>query len=140
MSKNNMLILCIGFWSTFLFAPEIVLYRHPANVVPVVSAYELPLDYRVSLETKCDLRISNWYITRRGYIASTKEYLLDRAIRLAVSGNEMAFKKLITSNPDLFPLRGGLKVQLQKSSWPGKVKIRPENSDLSIWTIKEAIE
>ena len=140
MRKNNILILCIGFWTTFLFAPEIVLYKYPANEVPVVNAYELPLDYRVSLESKGDLRISNWYITKRGYIASTKEVLLDRAIRLAVSGDEMAFKKLITSNPDLFPLRGGLKVQLQKSSWPGKVKIRPENSELSIWTIKEAIE
>jgi hypothetical protein len=92
------------------------------------------------LGTHGDPETSKWYVTRSGYIASTKEALLERAIKLAVSGDQTAFKKFILSSPDVFPLKGGLRVQLEKTSWPGKIKIRPENSDISVWTIKEAIE
>lgn len=59
---------------------------------------------------------------------------------LAVSGDSVAFSNFVSSNPLVFPLKGGMTVYLEKSTWGGKVKIRPEGSTISIWTVMEAIE
>lgn len=29
---------------------------------------------------------------------------------------------------------------MEQMSWPGKVKIRPYNTNITIWTVREAIE
>jgi len=117
-----------------------VISIYSASGVYSGSSQDFRSDYRASLKTHSDPETSQWYLTQSGYIASTNEDLLDRAIKLAVSGDQAAFKKFIMSSPDVFLLKGGMRVQLEKSSWPGKIKIRPENSDTSVWTIKEAIE
>ncbi len=82
---------------------------------------------------------SNWYVTEVGYIAATEEELLDRAIFWAGFGDEQDFERFIASSPLVFPLRGGLRVFVEKFSFCGKVKIRPEGSSVSVWTIREAI-
>jgi hypothetical protein len=80
------------------------------------------------------------FVTRHGYVAATREVLLDQAIRLAVSGDQKAFLKFVSANPSVFLLKGGLMVTVEGSAWPGKVRIRPTAVGISIWTIKEAIE
>ncbi|MBW2600551.1 MAG: hypothetical protein JRD47_01280 [Deltaproteobacteria bacterium] len=82
---------------------------------------------------------SNWYVTETGYIAAIEEELLDRAIFWAGFGDEQEFERFIASSPLVFPLRGGLRVYVEKFSFCGKVKIRPEGSSVSVWTIREAI-
>ena len=80
------------------------------------------------------------FVTRHGYVASTHEVLLDQAIQLAVSGDQKAFLKFVSTNPSVFLLKGGLTVTLEGSARPGKVRIRPMDVGISIWTVKEAIE
>lgn len=80
------------------------------------------------------------YVTKGGYIAATNESLLNRAIVLALSRDKAAFARFIKSDPNVFPLKKGLEVFLEKTVWPGKILIRPKTLDISIWTVREAIE
>ena len=84
--------------------------------------------------------LHNVHITRNGYIASTDEALLDRAIRLAISGNRHKLKEFIIDNPLVFYLRGNLWAHIEQHSWPGKIKIKLMDFDFSVWTVKEAID
>ena len=81
-----------------------------------------------------------WHVTKSGYVAAATEELLDRAINLAVSGDTAAFNSFVSSNPLVFPLKGGITVYLEKLTWGGKARIRPKGSAVSIWTVMEAIE
>jgi hypothetical protein len=81
----------------------------------------------------------HWYITEDGYVAATEEDLLDRAIFWAGMGNEKEFERFVGSSPLVFPLKGGMRVHLEGYSFCGKVKIRPEGSQITVWTIREAI-
>ncbi len=80
-----------------------------------------------------------WYVTEGGYIAAVEEDLLDRAIFWAGLGNESEFMRFMGSTDLVFPLRSGLRVRLEKFSFSGKVRIRPEGSTISVWTVREAI-
>lgn len=81
----------------------------------------------------------SWYFTERGYVAALEEALLDRAIFWAGLGDEAEFERFIESTPLVFPLRAGLRVQIERFSFSGKVLIRPEGVDFSVWTVMEAI-
>ena len=83
---------------------------------------------------------NNVHITKEGYIASTNEKLLDRAIRLAISGNRHKLKKFLIDNPLVFYLRANLWANIEQRSWPGKIKIKLMDYNLSVWTVKEAVE
>jgi hypothetical protein len=80
-----------------------------------------------------------WYVTESGYLAAVEENLLDRAIFWAGMGDKDEFMRFIGSTDLVFPLKGGLRVYVEKFSFSGKVRIRPEGSDISVWTIREAI-
>ena len=82
----------------------------------------------------------NVHFTKGGYIASTDEALLDQAIRLAISGSRRKFEEFIVDNPFVFYLKADLWAQIEKQSWPGKIKIKLMDFDLSVWTLKEAVE
>ena len=84
--------------------------------------------------------INNVHITKEGYIASTNEKLLDRAIRFAISGNRHKLKEFLIGNPLVFYLRANLWANIEKRSWPGKIKIKLMDYNLSVWTVKEAVE
>ena len=84
--------------------------------------------------------INNVHITKEGYIASTNQELLDRAIRLALSGSRHKFKKFIVDNPLVFYLKANLWAHIEERSWPGKIKIKLMDYNLSVWTVKEAVE
>ena len=87
-----------------------------------------------------DREYSDIYVTKGGYVASTKEALLDKAMLLVLSGDNNAFVKFVRGNPLVFFLKGDLWAQIEKKSLPGKVKIRLMDFDISIWTLKEAID
>jgi len=79
------------------------------------------------------------YITEAGYVAAMEEDLLDEAIYWAGMGSEQDFVRFLDSTPRVFPLKGGMRVHLEGYSFCGKVKIRPQGSRISVWTIREAI-
>jgi len=81
----------------------------------------------------------SWYFTESGYVAALDEGLLDRAIFWAGLGDATEFERFIESTPLVFPLRAGLRVQIERFSFSGKVLIRPEGADFSVWTVMEAI-
>ncbi len=81
----------------------------------------------------------SWYFTESGYVAALDEGLLDRAIFWAGLGDAADFERFIESTPLVFPLRAGLRVQIERFSFSGKVLIRPEGADFSVWTVMEAI-
>jgi len=97
-----------------------------------ISASSLPTDPVRTLKIA--------YITKGGYIAATKESLLNRAILLALSKDRVAFARFLKANPNVFPLKKGIEVFLEKTVWPGKIIIRPKNVDITIWTVQEAIK
>jgi hypothetical protein len=82
---------------------------------------------------------AQWYVTESGYLAAVEEELLDRAIFWAGMGNEDEFMRFVASTDLVFPLKAGLRVFVEKFSFSGKVRIRPEGSDIAVWTIREAI-
>ena len=119
MKRAIIIFLFAAFWTLFLFGAE----------------------KGLAISTKSpDLSTSYWYVTKSGYIAATNEVLLDYAVALAVSGNHIAFKGFIDTNPSVFPLKGGLRVHIEESSCFGKVKIMPKDSAISVWTVREAIK
>ena len=80
-----------------------------------------------------------WYVTESGYVAAVEEHLLDRAIFWAGLGDEKEFVRFLESNPLVFPLRAGLRVRIDKFSFSDKVRIRPDGTSISVWTVREAI-
>jgi len=80
------------------------------------------------------------HITKKGYVAATTEQYLSMAVKIYASGDMNAFYKLMNSNPNIFPLKEGVRVYLEDVKLKGIVKIRPEGSTVSIWTIREAID
>ena len=80
------------------------------------------------------------FVTKRGYVASTVEGLLDKAIELSLHGNTNAFLSFISEHRSVFFLKGNLMAEIEKESWPGKVRIRLIDFNLSIWTVTEAVE
>jgi hypothetical protein len=80
------------------------------------------------------------FVTKRGYVASTVEGLLDKAIELSMTGNSDAFLSFISEHQSVFFLKGNLMAEIEKESWPGKVRIRLIDFNLSIWTVIEAVE
>ncbi len=84
--------------------------------------------------------IDNVYITKEGYVASTSEELLDIAIKLALKGNTDQFKFYLVTNPLVFFLKPNLWARIEEYSFPGKVKIKLIDYDLSVWTLKEAVK
>ena len=79
-------------------------------------------------------------VTKDGYVASTDEALLDQAVFLASSGDELAFSRFLDENPLVFILKGNLLAKIEERSWPGKVKIRLLDFEFLLWTVKEAVE
>ncbi len=80
------------------------------------------------------------YVTVKGYWASTSKAKLEKLIDLLASGDYDAADLYTKLNPDVFMLKGGLKVHLVDSTWLGSlVKIRPHGQLIEVWTVKEAI-
>ncbi|PZV19172.1 MAG: hypothetical protein DCF22_00460 [Leptolyngbya sp.] len=82
-----------------------------------------------------------WKTTKEGYIGSPTEEKLDKLISFAASGDKQAFNQMILAG-DAIPLKAGTKVQLEQCLGfaCSKVKVRPEGSIESIYTIGEAIK
>lgn len=80
------------------------------------------------------------YITKKGYVASTEEALLDEAIRLASSGNRSTYLKFISANKTVFFLNGNLLAKIEKTSRSRKIQIRLIHFNILLWTTTEAIE
>ena len=80
------------------------------------------------------------YITKKGYVASTEEALLDEAIHLASSGDRSSYLKFISANKTVFFLNGNLLAKIKKTSLPGKIQIRLIHFNILLWTTKEAIK
>ncbi len=105
-----------------------------------VNAMDLICSLSPSSDITYDNILNNVYITKGGYIASTNEALLDRAIRLAISGDPQKFRDFIVDNPLVFYLKPNLWARIERRSWPGKIKIKLVDFDVSVWTVMEAIE
>jgi hypothetical protein len=92
-----------------------------------------------SVDSRTDGGRTGLYVTEGGYVAALEEDLLDEAMFWAGLGSEKDFERFLNSSPLVFPLKGGVRVYLEGYSYCGKVKIRPEGSQISVWTIREAI-
>ena len=125
------------FLPTVLF---VVMLLFGMGTIPDTNAMDLICMVSTSPGLSDDGIINNFHITKEGYIAATNEILLDRAIRLAISGNRHKLREFLLENPFVFYLRANLWAQIEHRSWPGKIKIKLMDYNLSVWTIKEAIE
>ncbi|MFZ2397451.1 MAG: hypothetical protein WAW31_02060 [Smithella sp.] len=80
--------------------------------------------------------------TRRtisGYLASSDEKLLDKAIQYVAAKDHVALQKIMDTNL-VFMLKGGLKVYIVDTKiFSGKVKIRPVGETIELWTAIEAV-
>ena len=127
-----------GFWFVVVFSLVLV----TCGISTSIQAYSLndPPLIATSSDNPPEQQSEIVYYTKSGYLAATSEKLLNRVVALALSGHLEKFRKFVTSNPSVFPLKGGVKVFIEQTSWPGKVKIRPYNTNITIWTVREAIE
>ena len=81
----------------------------------------------------------NTRTTNSGYLASTSEELLDKAIGYISVKDYAALQKLMDANL-VFTLKGGLKVYIVDTKiFSGKVKIRPVGQTFEVWTLIEAV-
>ena len=81
----------------------------------------------------------NARITKSGYLASTSEELLDKAIEYAVAKDYAALQKILDTQL-VFMLKGGLRVYIVDTKiFSGKVKIRPVGETFEVWTLIEAV-
>jgi hypothetical protein len=139
MKKILILVLLFGGWAVSGFSP--LLWAQPldpneSHVSAISDEFTLcSLSYGVSR----DQTLAQQYVTTSGYLAAVEEELLDRAIFWAGVGNEQEFMRFVTSTDLVFPLKSGLRVHIEKFSFSGKVKIRPEGSTISVWTVREAL-
>lgn len=129
MKKTTFISLFLATWTIFVFG-----HTQAGNRYPAKSEYVAAVNKGLRDPTKQD-----WYVTKSGYIAALDEELLDGAIYWAVFGDETEFDWFIASSPRVFPLKGGLRVRLEKFSYLHKVRIRPKGSTISIWTVRDAI-
>ena len=137
MPQNNIRLGIRQFIPLVLFVMMLVF-----GMGSIAGANAMDLICKVSTPSSLshDGIINNVHITKEGYIASTNEKLLDRAIRLAISGNRHKLKKFLIDNPLVFYLRANLWANIERRSWPGKIKIKLMDYNLSVWTVKEAVE
>ncbi len=137
MPQNNIRLVIRQFIPLVLFVMMLVFGMGTA-----AGANTMDLICMVSTSSSLsdDGIINNVHITKEGYIASTNEKLLDRAIRLAISGNRHKLKEFLIDNPLVFYLRANLWANIEQRSWPGKIKIKLMDYNLSVWTLKEAVE
>lgn len=78
-------------------------------------------------------------VVRRGTLASPSEELLDKALRYVIEDDEAALIKLMKTG-QVIELRVGMRAHLVKSTFTGKIKIRPHGQTIELWTVMEAIE
>jgi hypothetical protein len=84
--------------------------------------------------------VQNTKTTASGYLASTSEELLDKAISYLVDKDNVALQKILDTGL-VFELKGGLSVYVVNTKmFSGKVKIRPVGETVEIWTLIEAIK
>jgi hypothetical protein len=82
---------------------------------------------------------SNEYITRRGYLASPDEELLEQAMGYIIDNDEGALEKLMKSGLVIM-LKPGLRVLVTDfHMFNGTRKIRPRGQILEVWVPKEAL-
>ena len=136
MKRLFFIILVLGANMGAVFGFSKVL--HARNWCPLLISGH-PAVRNASFSASKNNRSAQWYVTESGYLAAVEEELLDRAIFWAGMGDEEEFMRFIASTDLVFPLKGGLRVSVEKFSFSGKVKIRPEGSDIAVWTIREAI-
>ncbi len=139
MKKTIFITLFLTAWTVLMFAPARAGGRYLAKGEYVTSMSTNLGDRWISAAVSHDNSASDWYVTQSGYVAAVEEELLDRAIFWAGFGDGDEFERFISSSPLVFPLKGGLRVHVEKFSWCGKVRIRPEGSTISVWTVREAI-
>ena len=137
MPQNNIRLGIRQFISLVLFVMMLVFGM--GNTAGA-NSMDLICMVSTSAELTDDGITNNVHITKEGYIASTNEELLDRAIRLAISGNRHKLKEFLLENPFVFYLRANLWANIEQRSWPGKIKIKLMDYNLSVWTVKEAVE
>ena len=136
LKYNNRLDIKLFLLLVFL----LIMLLFGMGTIPDTNAMDLICMVSTSPGLSDDGIINNFHITKEGYIAATNEILLDRAIRLAISGNRHKLREFLLENPFVFYLRANLWAQIEHRSWPGKIKIKLMDYNLSVWTIKEAIE
>ena len=78
-------------------------------------------------------------VIRRGVLASPSEELLDKALRYVIEDDEAALIKLMNTG-QVIELKVGMRAHLVKSTFTGKIKIRPHGQTIELWTVIEAIE
>jgi hypothetical protein len=83
---------------------------------------------------------AGWYLTKAGYLATLTEPQLDQVVKLATSGDKVALGQMIASG-QAFPIKEGVKVHFEGCAGflCSKVKIRPEGTTGTVYTLKEAI-
>jgi len=136
MKRAFFVVLILVALTTLAFSAVEAVERHAFNKKDTVEASRVLSVDPVAFSNYSE---GSWYFTESGYVAAMAEELLDRAIFWAGFGNENEFINFIDSNPLVFPLRSGLRVYVEKFSFSGKVRIRPEGSSISVWTVREAI-
>lgn len=136
---NRFILGCIAAFCVFVSAVPIVGADTGETDTSYIAAISREGVERYSRRPGGTEQAPHWYITEEGYVAATEEDLLDRAIFWAGMGNEKEFERFVDSSPLVFPLKGGMRVHLEGFSFCGKVKIRPEGSQITVWTLREAI-
>lgn len=136
MKKIIVIVLVFGAYVVSVFGLPKALHARGLDLLPTSDGLAV---CKASYTGAKNSRQGQWYVTESGYLAAVEEELLDRAIFWAGMGDEEEFMRFIASTDLVFPLKGGLRVFVEKFSFSGKVKIRPEGSDIAVWTIREAI-
>jgi len=136
MKRVCLIVFVLGAYMGCVIGFPRVLHARNLDPMPTFGALAMCKASYLATENS---RTAQRYVTESGYLAAVEEELLDRAIFWAGMGNEDEFMRFIGSTDLVFPLRGGLRVFVEKFSFSGKVRIRPEGSDIAVWTIREAI-
>ena len=80
-----------------------------------------------------------WRVTKEGHLyAFSKEHLV-RAYDIAASGDKKAYVTYCKLH-SVAPLKGGLSVWVEETTWGGWVKVRPKGHALSVWTVRKALK
>ena len=75
-----------------------------------------------------------------GHAAAVSEDVIDRVIDLSISKDYAALQQLIDSGLVII-LKKGIKVEVVDTKiFSGKAKIRPFGTNITLWTVIEAIE
>ncbi len=123
-------------WLIFVFmvAPPESEQDNAATAPP--PPYQGPVDTRRPNPSQYPLE---WKTKQGYYLASLSKELLDKAIGFATKNDLQALDNMIKAEL-VFPLKAGLTVFLEDGSALGSyVKIRPKGSNLSFFTVREAL-